>query len=585
MPRKASEEPSSRRVRARLPSAAETATEPAAAMAASVNAPAAPAQGAGWAEPDFMLGTTRSMVTMMQFNEQKQDYLSCVAELKEGTEEHRRAMDSCHERGAERCVKVAQMHRGLYVKAAQFIASIRGGTGDRGVPRQYTQALRIFTDHAPHKPIGEIAATLRNCMKLGNWPEAPLDDKCTLRWIEDEPIAAASLAQVHRGELQDGTKVAIKVQYPELRKEMASDFAVFKTMGAQIKEMSSGYDLMWVVEDFEKNMTRELDFELEADSGEATAAGLSHLVPRVFVPRVYREFSSKTVLTMEFCEGLAKANDPAALAALGLDPGECAALLCDTFAEMIFVHGRVHADPHAGNVYFRAREGTSSPQLVILDHGLYYDLNENDVRLYFCKYWKACCTKDSATMDAIGQRFAGALRRFLPLILSPWFIFGGTRVSLMEAVAAAQGRLPDSVGIRDVADFVMATREGGANLIGLLHSLGYTRGLLDDLGFSEGRRIASMLRYAIIGDTPEPPKVPKPLTAQDRAWVLWRIALLRCHIGLVAPVAWPLVRFAGATQAPPFWLLAGAPAIATLAAVAAFIWAAPLSRGTLRLQS
>ena len=101
-----------------------------------------------------------------------------------------------------------------------------------------------------------------------------------------------------------------------------------------------------------------------------------------------------------------EANDPAALRAAGLDVRECGELICDTFAEMIFVHGRVHADPHAGNIYFKASEGglggvnrcevievegRKRPQLVLLDHGLYYDLCEgdHDVRLNFCRYWKA----------------------------------------------------------------------------------------------------------------------------------------------------------------------------------------------------
>lgn len=528
---------------------------------------------------DFMLGTTRSMVTMMQFNEQKQDYLSSLNNLIEGTAEYNEALQACHQRGAERCVRVANMHRGLYVKAAQFIASIRGGTGDRGVPRQYTDALTIFTDHAPHKSIEEVADAMKEAMPLGEWPKKPLDEACVLQSIEHEPMASASLAQVHRAVLNDGTKVAIKVQYPELRKEMASDFAIFKTMGAQIKQMASGYDLMWVVEDFEKNLTRELDFELEAQSAEETAAQLAHLAPRVYVPKIYKQHSSQRVLVMEYCEGLLKANDPAALRAAGLDVEECAELLCETFAEMIFVHGRVHADPHAGNIYFRAQHtggGRVSPQLVLLDHGLYYDLLENDVRLYFCRYWQACCSKDTANIDLIGKRFAGALRRFLPLILSPWFVFGGAGVSLTEIISAAKGELPDSIGLRDVADFVVATREGGANLIGLLHSLGYVRGLLEALSFPEGHRIASMLKYAVLGDSSNPPKIPPPLAAEQRAWIRWRMLLLGGHIKLMAPIAQPLMLYARAKTAPPLWLLAAGPlAIVAVATAAALVWTRP----------
>jgi len=286
------------------------------------------------------------------------------------------------------------------------------------------------------------------------------------------------------------------------------------------------------------------------------------------------------VLTMEFCENLIKANDRVGLLAQGLDIEECATLICSTFAEMIFVHGRIHADPHAGNIYFRVlnENGLKRPQLVILDHGLYFDLNENDVRHHFCKYWKACCVKDSATMNAIGQRFAGNLRRFLPLVLSPWFVFGGSGVSLSEIISAARGELPDTIGIRDVADFVVATRDGGANLIGLLHSLGYTRGILEDLNCTEGKRVALMLKYALLGDTPQPPAVPPPLTQSQRAWIRWRMALLSGHIHTMAFVARPLLKCVKAQHAPPLWFVASVPVLLTaMGLAAAFMWVWPTS--------
>ena len=253
----------------------------------------------------------------MQFNEQKQDYMNSLSELQEGTEEYEKTLLECHRRGAQRCVQVANQHRGLYVKAAQFIASIRGGTGDRGVPKPYTDALQGFTDHAPHKSIQEVSAAIQR--KLDRWvnhskPRETLvkTNRKLTKWLRnqrlggpprlDEPGLVALRAfgprlrpAVHRGGA-DGLSLAgagapggapgrhpgggeprrpislparpsgwgfepsravpgavrwrglRKVQYPELRKEMSSDFAVFKTMGAQIKQMAAGYDLMWVVE-------------------------------------------------------------------------------------------------------------------------------------------------------------------------------------------------------------------------------------------------------------------------------------------------------------------------------------------------
>lgn len=524
--------------------------------------------------PDFMLGTSRSMLTMMQFNEQKQDYLDSLKDLDENSEEYQKVLLECHKRGAERAARVARMHRGLYVKAAQFVASIRGGTGDRGIPRPYIDALKEFTDAAPHQPVTAVADVLKEAMHLGDWPQGDLDEMSALSSIEVEPIASASLAQVHRARLRDGTKVCVKVQYPELRKEMASDFMVFKTMGQQIKP--EGYDLMWVVEDFEKNLSRELDFLLEGKTGEETDSQLAHLRPRVFVPKVYFEHSSSRVLCMEYCEGLIKCNDPKALRAAGLDVDECAELICEVFAEMIFIHGRVHADPHAGNIYIRPyleAGGRVRPQLVLLDHGLYYELQESDVRYHLCKYWKACCEKDSAVMDSLGQRFAGSLKRFLPLIFSPYFIFGGSGVSLHEVLAAAKGQLPDTIKLRDVADFIVATRTGGANLIGVLHSLGYTRGILEDLGFAEDKRLACMLKYAVLGETPYPPKVPPELTLEQASYVRWRIRMLSGHIRLLAPLAWPLEKFAKAETAPPLWLVLAVPvALAAVAVAVASSW-------------
>merc|ERR1711865_107739 len=104
----------------------------------------------------------------------------------------------------------------------------------------------------------------------------------------------------------------------------------------------SGYDIMWIIEDFEKYIARELDFEIEASSGEATAVQLAHLSPSVFIPKVFREFSTQRVLIMEFVDGLIKANDRGGLVAAGLDVDECVSLLLDTLSEMIFLHGRVH---------------------------------------------------------------------------------------------------------------------------------------------------------------------------------------------------------------------------------------------------
>eukprot|EP00435_Cladocopium_sp_Y103_P045577 s827_g13.t1 len=120
---------------------------------------------------------------------------------------------------------------------------------------------------------------------------------------------------------------------------------------------------------------------------------------------------------------------------------------------------------------------------------------------------------------------------------------------------------------KDVADFVVATRMGGANLLGVLHSLGYTRGLLEALHFPEQRRIESMLRFALLGDPPDGASghLKQPLalrlTAAQEAWVTWRVRMLGGHIRLLSPVARALIHWTRAEFAPPLWWLAAVPAL------------------------
>eukprot|EP00927_Polykrikos_kofoidii_P077464 TRINITY_DN74403_c0_g1_i1.p1 TRINITY_DN74403_c0_g1~~TRINITY_DN74403_c0_g1_i1.p1 ORF type:complete len:568 (-),score=99.51 TRINITY_DN74403_c0_g1_i1:265-1968(-) len=497
----------------------------------------------GLGPADQMLGNVRTMVAMGQFNEQQKDYTNSLEELDPGSVEYQAALDACHERGAKRCVMVANTQRGIYVKAAQFMASIQGGAGDQGIPPQYIEALKVFTDKAPGKSMSEMVAVLKEDLPqlgFGSWPEGELPKDSMFVSFEIEPMASASLAQVHRAVLKDGSAVAVKMQYPTLRSEMASDFAALRTMGEHIEKLSGGFKLMWIVEDFERYLTGELDFEAEARNAQATATALAHRCQAVMVPTAIEHLCSKRVLIMEFCDSLLRIDNPQGLRDAGLDPEECAVLLCDTFAELIFVHGRVHGDPHAGNVYFRALEDGSArrrPQLVILDHGLYHDLSERDVRSNFCKYWIACCDGDVSTMTTIGEIFAGALARFLPLMLSPWFALSGGDVSFADMAAAAAGRLPDTIGMREILDFVTATREGGANMVGLLHSLGYIRGLLNGLGLSEDKRLSSMLSYAMMGNAVSSDKnfasASSPgncLTLSQRSWIKYRMWCMKMRI-------------------------------------------------------
>lgn len=138
------------------------------------------------------------------------------------------------------------------------------------------------------------------------------------------------------------------------------------------------------------------------------------------VPAVYDELSSKRMLTMEFIHGpkISQVND---IQDLGLDPTHVARELCEVFSEMIFLHGFVHCDPHAGNIFVRANPDTSAPvkeQLVLLDHGLYREL-DTEFRKTYCDLWRAVLMRDAKLLQDCGERLnVGEFATFLPLILT-----------------------------------------------------------------------------------------------------------------------------------------------------------------------
>jgi hypothetical protein len=107
--------------------------------------------------------------------------------------------------------------------------------------------------------------------------------------------------------------------------------------------------------------------------------------------------------------------------------------------------------------------------------------------------------------EKLAKRFAGPLFRFFPPILSPWFVFS-TRLTITDISAAAKQQLPQNVSMKDVGECLIALHDSqgdGGNMLGVLHSFGYTRGLLNHLKFPERRRLQSMIKFAIIGLLPD----------------------------------------------------------------------------------
>ena len=171
------------------------------------------------------------------------------------------------------------------------------------------------------------------------------------RNFHDKPIGSASIAQVHKAELPDGTPVAIKIQRPDIEKTIAQDVAILHDLARFIEKHvpeAAGLNPTGVVEEFTDTLQRELDFENEASNAERFAEQFEGN-SAIRVPKIYRDRSTPHVLTMDFLHGI-PILETESLIAHGTDPVALAESMTGLIYEQIFDHGFFHGDPHPGNM-------------------------------------------------------------------------------------------------------------------------------------------------------------------------------------------------------------------------------------------
>ncbi len=248
--------------------------------------------------------------------------------------------------------------RGLILKGCQFL-----GSRADVLPREYVDVLSKLQDRVPAKPFSVVKKTIEREL------DCNLEDIFTS--IEQQPIAAASLAQVHEARLKSGERVAVKVQYPEIEALIRSDLANLRMLFRTVDFMERDFDLMPLVDELASYVPRELNFVNEGHNAE-TVGRMFAGRDDVAVPRIHWQLTSRRVLVMEFIEGI-KITDVAGLRAAGLDTNQVAQRLAEAYCEQILGHGFFHADPHPGNILVQRRED-GTPRLVLLDFGLAKDL-------------------------------------------------------------------------------------------------------------------------------------------------------------------------------------------------------------------
>ena len=184
--------------------------------------------------------------------------------------------------------------------------------------------------------------------------------------MEETPVAAASIAQVHRAVTRDGQEVVVKVQRPGIDKTIETDIAILGYLARLAEKYmpeSRLYDPPGMVEEFSAVIRREMDFTLEASYMEKFRENFSG-DERVMVPKVFWESTGKKVLTMERVAGI-KVDKVASLKEAGIDTEEVAHVIADVFFKQVFEFGLFHGDLHSGNIFV-----VSQDRIALVDFGI-----------------------------------------------------------------------------------------------------------------------------------------------------------------------------------------------------------------------
>ncbi|MGD0282010.1 MAG: AarF/UbiB family protein [Dissulfurispiraceae bacterium] len=265
-----------------------------------------------------------------------------------------------HRRNAALIKEKALEMKGVMIKVGQFLSSRKDF-----LPDEYIEELSELQDQVPPHDFGEIRQRIID--ELGSAPEDIFSE------FEKDPIAAASLGQVHRAVLKDGREAAVKVQYPGIEKIIETDIKMFEVLIYIMRGRMGWINLRVLHEEFSRIVRAELDYVQEARNAERFRLNFIS-DEQVVIPKVYWEFSRGKVLTLEFVGGI-KITECEIIKASGVDCRRLVNLLVETYAKMIFVHGFFHCDPHPGNIFMG--EG---PTVVFVDFGMVQSIADSTRR-------------------------------------------------------------------------------------------------------------------------------------------------------------------------------------------------------------
>lgn len=330
-------------------------------------------------------------------------------------DQRKQALLDTHIRTAMRIVESSKELKGAFMKLVQML-SMR----DDLLPAEALQVLSVVQSQVPPMDYAEIRAQVKR--ELGRTPEQ------LFRAFDEEAFAAASLGQVHRAELRDGTEVVVKVQYPGVDETVEQDLSNIKALlevmtriGRDVMQQRN-IDNREVYQELEERLHEELDYVNEAKNI-ALFQQMFRDDPEVVIPQVYPEYCSRRVLTMSRLEGYPLAD----ILKPGIDQALKDWVALKYFRvtwRQIFAFGTLHTDPHPGNYLV-----TFHPHLAILDFGSIRVFPE-DIRAAYLGLAQGLLRDDARAMGRHLVRLgfldakddAGAMIRILRLVFEPMLV-------------------------------------------------------------------------------------------------------------------------------------------------------------------
>ena len=441
----------------------------------------------------------------------------------EAAEAAARRLSVLHYRCARKLLRLARANGGIYVKFGQIASQ------QPQVPEEYRLVLAALQDAARPRSFRQVRRTLER--DLGR----PLGE--AFEAFERAPAAVASLAQVHRARLPGGGEVAVKVQHAGIEAQINADLVAFRLAGALARRLFPGFDQVfgWLLPELEASLERETDFRGE----QRNAARLAELtrLPRVRVPRMHPQLSTRRVVTMEWVEGW-KVTDRGALERAGVAPQAVARAMTELFAEMIFGHGFLHADAHPGNfLVARPKEergrgaggaaagggcdGASGPSsalgallrawspwgvwgsrgrgaagdfdIVVLDHGLYIEMNP-ELQAKYRRLWVALAQGDRRGAAEISRGVAGdRAADILPVLLSP------QQLGRPPLSSGVQNRLRADCGVGSPGQLSEFLASLPLELVQAYRSQAFSKGLALRSGWGNGAWLRVTAQWARAG--------------------------------------------------------------------------------------